>query len=101
MYQRSYPQSEYIPPNYKGNAFDPPPKESPCDTCEGCEKKAVCEPKPENEEKNILSSIFTRRDGSSFALDDIILGGLIVLLLNSHADDELLLILVLLFISGI
>ncbi len=103
MYQRSYPQAEYIPPNYKGNAFDPPPTQSPCDKCEGCEKKEICEPKPEKEEKNNdgVSSLFTRRDGSSFQLDDIILGGLIVLLLNSHADDELLLVLVLLFISGI
>ena len=100
MYQRSYPQAEHIPPNYKGNAFDTP-AESPCDNCEGCEKKEPCQPKPEKEEKNAVPSLFTRRDGSSFALDDIILGGLIVLLLNSHADDELLLILVLLFISGI
>ena len=108
MYQRSYPQSEYIPPNYKGNAFDPPRNEEPetvperCDKCVICDKRENTEPpKPEKEEKNGLSSLFTRRDGSSFALDDIILGGLIVLLLNSHADDELLLVLVLLFISGI
>ena len=101
MYQRSSPQADVLPPNYKGNAFDPP-IENPCDNCEGC-KKEVCEPKPETkkEEKSAISSLFTRRDGSSFQLDDIILGGLIVLLLNSHADDELLLILVLLFISGI
>ncbi|MBQ3182078.1 MAG: hypothetical protein IJB24_00135 [Clostridia bacterium] len=103
MYQRSYPPGDILPPNYKGNAFDTP-RETPCDKCEVCDKKEVCEQKPEKEEKketNTVSSIFTRRDGSSFALDDIILGGLIVLLLNSHADDELLLVLVLLFISGI
>lgn len=109
MYQRSYPQSEYIPPNYKGNAFDPPPNNAEteplcekCTKCEGCDKREHTEPpKPEKEEIGGISSLFTRRDGSSFALDDIILGGLIVLLLNSHADDELLLVLVLLFISGI
>ena len=108
MYQRSYPQTEHIPPNYKGNAFDPPGNdetENPCercDKCESCEKREHAEPpKPEKEENSGISSLFTRRDGSPFALDDIILGGLIVLLLNSHADDELLLVLVLLFISGI
>ena len=101
MYQRSYPSGDALPPNYKGNAFDTPKAEIPCDKCEKCEKcekQVLCEPKDEDKG---LSSIFTRRDGSSFALDDIILGGLIVLLLNNHADDELLLVLVLLFISGI
>ncbi len=105
MYQRSYPKGESLPPNYKGNAFDTPPRneepEPPCERCENresCEKRENPEPKTES---NGISSIFTRRDGSSFAIDDIILGGLIVLLLNSHADDELLLVLVLLFISGI
>lgn len=110
MYQRTYPQSEGIPPNYKGNAFDnlksaeeakeeaaPKPPILCDDPCEKCEKHE----KTEKEEKGLLSSILSRRDGSSFSLDDIILGGLIILLLNSHADDELLLILVLLFISGI
>ncbi len=108
MYQRSYPQNDILPPNYKGNAFDPPHIEEPEAICKKCEKYEKCDkreslepPKPGKEEKNTVSSIFTRRDGSSFALDDIILGGLIVLLLNSHADDELLLVLVLLFISGI
>lgn len=91
MYQRRYPPSESLPPNYKGNAFDSAPsKEAP----PPAEKTA--------EEASLpLSSLFSRRDGSSFALDDIILGALIILLLNSHADDELLLILLLLFISGI
>lgn len=92
MYQRSYVASDSIPPNYKGNAFDPPRSEPPKEVCEECDKRDAVSP---------VSSIFTRRDGSSFAIDDIILGGLIVLLLNSHADDELLLVLVLLFISGI
>ncbi|MBR6513701.1 MAG: hypothetical protein IKT46_02585 [Clostridia bacterium] len=102
MYQRSYPQADTLPPNYKGNAFDMPTQD-PCDSCDGC-KKQVCDKEPateEKQEKNTGCSLFTRRDGSAFQLDDIILGGLIVLLLNSHADDELLLVLVLLFISGI
>lgn len=100
MYQRSYPSGDTLPPNYKGNAFDTVREEPVCEKCERCEecdKKEACDPK----QTNAVSSLFTRRDGSSFALDDIILGGLIVLLLNSHADDELLLVLVLLFISGI
>ena len=118
MYQRSYPNTDVLPPNYKGNAFDTvgtQERELPCESCEKrecCSKKAECEAAEEGtcskeesrlpeKEKSVFSSLFTRRDGSSFALDDIILGGLIVLLLNSHADDELLLILVLLFISGI
>lgn len=118
MYQRCYTQNEGIPPNYKGNAFDTAEEQlnnekeqepRDCSNCSGCTK---CAPdqcsnnQQENmpkckEEKGILGSLLSRRDGSSFALDDIILGGLIVLLLNSHADDELLLVLVLLFISGI
>ncbi len=110
MYQRNYPQNDTLPPNYKGNAFDKTPatvreeeerlpdKCEICDKCEGCDRQ---EKQEKNEEKGLLSSIFTRRDGSSFQLDDIILGALIIMLLNSHADDELLLILVLLFISGI
>lgn len=104
MYQRSYPKGDSLPPNYKGNAFDTPRNEEPELPCEKCENRESCEKRENPEQKkesNALSSIFTRRDGSSFALDDIILGGLIVLLLNSHADDELLLVLVLLFISGI
>ena len=98
MYQRSYPVADSIPPNYKGNAFDMPRSEPCREEREECTKKDVTDKK---EDISTVSSIFTRRDGSSFAIDDIILGGLIVLLLNSHADDELLLVLVLLFISGI
>lgn len=106
MYQRSYPQSDTLPPNYKGNAFDTPvavkeEEEKLPDKCEVCDKCEHCDRQEKEEDKGLLSSIFTRRDGSSFQLDDIILGGLIIMLLNSHADDELLLILVLLFISGI
>ncbi len=110
MYQRSYASSDYIPPNYKGNAFEqngerqkeaPPPPVSQC--CDKCDKREKCEKeeKEEREEKGLLSSLLSRRDGSSLAIDDLILGGLIVLLLNSHADDELLLILLLLFICGL
>lgn len=92
MYRRSYPQGELLPPNYKGNAFESPLKP----------KEAVLPQQGSEEEKDSgLYSLFARRDGSCFAVDDIILGGLIILLLNNHADDELLLILLLLFISGI
>ena len=104
MYQRSYPNTEALPPNYKGNAFDTYSDKDSRPPCEKCEKYDDCDKKEKDESKeehSPVSSLFTRRDGSSFALDDIILGGLIVLLLNSHADDELLLVLVLLFISGI
>lgn len=104
MYQRSYHNADVLPPNYKGNAFDTSHKEDPIPACEKCENRESCDKKEKNEPKKELgglSSLFTRRDGSSFQIDDIILGGLIVLLLNSHADDELLLVLVLLFISGI
>lgn len=118
MYQRRYPNTDVLPPNYKGNAFDSLRTEEREPSCEKCEKRECCDKKAEREteekaseakeeiclpekERSAFSSIFTRRDGTSFQLDDIILGGLIVLLLNSHADDELLLMLVLLFISGI
>ena len=75
---------------------------APChEECNTATDNCRDEDKGENEGKKGLVSLLTRRDGSTFAIDDIILGGLIVLLLNNHADDELLLILVLLFISGI
>lgn len=96
MYRRSYGQGDMLPPNYKGNAFDLRPKETEAPQAE--KEEAA---KEKDDELFGLASVFTRRDGSSFALDDIILGALIILLLNNHADDELLLILVLLFISGI
>ncbi|MBE6687294.1 MAG: hypothetical protein E7591_08750 [Ruminococcaceae bacterium] len=90
MYQRIYPSNE-IPPNYKGNAFDKRPDLSE-------EKSGEHECREDILPKEEYSGLLTRRNGKSFSLDELILGGLIILLLNSHADDELLLLLVLLLL---
>ena len=114
MYSRSYPNpgEGLIPPNYSGNAFDLARERRERASDNNARRQqhehrhhtesSECDEREHRPKRNdLISSLFSRRDGRRIECDDILLAGLIILLITSGADEEVILLLGFLFLAGL